>query len=88
MLGLSRADLVRLALLQENQYGGDMAQLDDAGTYFDLGLRQVTQAGVFYYMCSRNNNFSNRDQKGMVLVHMNEFVEGSVDSNGGVIRTE
>ena len=41
-----------------------MQELDDAGTYYDLGARQVTSAGVVHYMCTRNNNFSNRDQKG------------------------
>ena len=24
--------------------------------------------GVYYYMCTRNNNFSNRSQKGMLIV--------------------
>ena len=45
-----------------------MVDLDDAGTYFNLGLRQVTQVGTYYYVCTRNNNFSNRSQKGVVFV--------------------
>ncbi len=88
LMGFSKRDLTKLALLQDNQYGGDLAELNDAGTYFDMGLRQTTQDGRYYYMCSRNNNFSNRDQKGMIVVQMNEFVEDKIDSNGGVISTE
>ncbi len=30
-----------------------------AGTYFDLGPRQVKREGIYNYMCTRNNNFSN-----------------------------
>ena len=25
-------------------------------------------AGTYYYMCTRNNNFSNRSQKGKIIV--------------------
>ena len=45
-----------------------MSELDDAGTYFDLGLQKVTSPGTYHYMCSRNNNFSNRIQKGKLIV--------------------
>ena len=51
------------------QFRGNMHELDDAGTYFDLGARQVMQSGTYHYMCTRNNNFSNRDQKGRVVVY-------------------
>jgi hypothetical protein len=37
-------------------------------TYFDLGPRQVTQPGVYYYMATPNNNFSNRDHKATIVV--------------------
>lgn len=50
------------------QRGNDMSELNDAGTYFDLGLKKVTQLGTYYYMCTRNNNFSNRDQKSKIII--------------------
>lgn len=54
--------------MSKGQFGGELSQLDDAGTYFDLGLRMVSQQGTYQYMCTRNNDFSNRDQKGRVTV--------------------
>uniref|UniRef100_F6TGA3 Self-marker protein n=1 Tax=Ciona intestinalis TaxID=7719 RepID=F6TGA3_CIOIN len=48
----------------DKQFGGDMDELNEAGTYFDLGLRKITSTGIYSYMCTRNNNFSNRSQKG------------------------
>jgi hypothetical protein len=45
------------------------AKLNAAATpYFDGGAIQMTKAGTFSYYCSRNNNFSNRDQKGVIVV--------------------
>lgn len=52
-----------------DQFGGDMSELDDAGTYFDLTPKMVTKVGTYNYMSTRNNNFSNRDQKGRILVY-------------------
>lgn len=42
--------------------------MDNAGTYFDARPMKVTKGGTFFYMCSRNNNFSNRSQKGKIVV--------------------
>ena len=42
--------------------------LDKAPPYFDLGPRKVTRSGTYFYMCTRNNNFSNRSQKGKIIV--------------------
>ena len=36
--------------------------------YFDLGPRSVTQAGIYNYLCTINNNFTNRSQKGKIIV--------------------
>jgi hypothetical protein len=45
------------------------AKLNGAPTpYFDAGPIQLKKAGTFPYYCSRNNNFSNRDQKGVIRV--------------------
>lgn len=67
-LGLSQEDLKNLARLSPNQLGGELSELDDAGTYFDLGPRQCTLKGLHRYLSTRNNNFSNRSQKGVVEV--------------------
>jgi len=55
-LGFGYDDLRRLA--KEGIYN----------PYFDLGPRQVTRTGTFHYMSTRNNNFSNRGQKGLIVV--------------------
>jgi hypothetical protein len=57
------------ALTDPYQLGGQMSQLDDAGTYFSGNLFQLTSTGTFHYMNSRNNNFSNRQQKATVVIH-------------------
>ncbi|CAF0819348.1 unnamed protein product [Brachionus calyciflorus] len=82
-LGMTKEDLIRLALLEENHIGGSMEELDDAGTYFDLGPRKITNSGVYHYMSSRNNNFSNRDQKGEIITYEHEFYDDYIGSNGG-----
>ena len=62
-----------------------MQELDDAGTYYDLGPRQITSQGVVHYMCTRNNNFSNRDQKGELFINENEFLEAYVGAMGATL---
>ena len=36
--------------------------------YFDGGLLPMRYPGTFYYMSTRNNNFTNRSQKGTIIV--------------------
>ncbi|XP_014664364.1 PREDICTED: protein DD3-3-like [Priapulus caudatus] len=83
LLGLTREDLTTLAILDTHQYGGEMSELDDAGTYFDLGPRKVTETGVFHYMSTRNNNFSNRSQKGKLVVRDQQMSSNKIGWNGG-----
>jgi len=55
--------------------GGDSVQakgqmnnlLNNAPASFDGVVLQI-QKGTYHYMCSRNNNFSNRSQKGTIIV--------------------
>ena len=54
------------SLSNTGHYFGDIEELDDTGTYFDLGLRMVKEAGIWRFFCTRNNNFTNRSQKGEV----------------------
>jgi len=44
------------------------AKLNKAEPYFDGGLVKMNLTGTFHYMSTRNHNFSNRDQKGIVYV--------------------
>jgi len=67
------ATAMRMALLDSPQKGGETSELDDAGTYFDGGIHQFrrttdSSTAVYHYMSTRNNNFSNRSQKGSITV--------------------
>jgi len=81
LLGLSNADLQTLAILDKVQLGGNMKELNDAGTFFDLGPRQISSAGVYQYMSTRNNNFSNRSQKGKFIVSSEVLTSGILGRN-------
>ncbi|XP_020892365.1 protein DD3-3 [Exaiptasia diaphana] len=85
-LGLKRNDLITLATLNNVQYGGEMSELDDAGTYFDLGPRSITGTGTYHYMSSRNNNFSNRSQKGRIVLSDTALYTSKIGVNGGTIK--
>lgn len=67
----------------KDQHGGGMDLLNPVGTYFDLGPRQILSSGVYQYMCTRNNHFSNRDQKGRVIAYDYEFQDGTFGWTGG-----
>ena len=64
-----------------------MSELDDAGTYFDLGPRKVTNKGTYHYMCTRNNNFTNRGQKGKIIVQDDPLATKRIGWPGGVVGT-
>jgi len=63
-------------LLAENDNNENTAEQDTencmklnaATEYFDGGVHKMADSATFYYMSSRNNNFSNRDQKGSMVV--------------------
>ncbi len=74
-------------LFLPGQFRGEMSELDDAGTYFDLGARSITMSGFFHYLCTRNNNFSNRSQKGRLIIRDVEVEQRSVGWNGGNVTT-
>lgn len=87
-VGLDYWQLVHLATLDNVQYGGEMSELDDAGTYFDMPVHKVSGKGTYHYLCTRNNNFSNRSQKGKIVV--SDAPEGGrrIGSNGGVVSMD
>ena len=65
------------------QFRGELSELDDAGTYFDLGPKKITAAGQTHYMCTRNNNFSNRSQKGKLVVIEYAVADAQIGATGG-----
>ncbi|GFO44399.1 protein dd3-3-like [Plakobranchus ocellatus] len=79
----SQADAITLAYCDPGQFRGEVFELDDAGTYFNLPPRKVTQQGTYHYMSTRNNNFSNRDQKGQVIISTNQNVMTAIGWLGG-----
>lgn len=85
-LGLSREDRENLAFNVPGAFGGELSQLDDASPYFNLGIRKISQMGTFHYMCTRNNDFSNRDQKGRIMVSSSPTVYESIGWMGGQLK--
>ncbi|XP_071142451.1 protein DD3-3-like isoform X1 [Mytilus edulis] len=85
-LGLSREDRESLAFNVPGAFGGELSQLDDSSPYFNLGIRQISQLGTFHYMCTRNNDFSNRDQKGRIMVSSSPTVYESIGWMGGQLK--
>lgn len=65
--GLSEEAKLRLAVFYPGEYD-DLAELNGAPAYFDAGPMKVRKPGVYHYMCTRNNNFTNRSQKGRLIV--------------------
>lgn len=43
--------------------------LNNAPASFEGAILRFTRQGKYYYMCSRNNNFTNRSQKGELTVN-------------------
>ncbi|XP_013392086.1 protein DD3-3 [Lingula anatina] len=64
----TRAVLQKMALLAPPRYSGSMVLLDNAKAYYDVGPLQFAKEGVFHFMCTRNNAFTNRSQKGRIIV--------------------
>lgn len=84
-LGMNRTVLEFLATLNNHQLGGEMSELDDSATYYDLGVQKVSGVGTWSYLCTRNNNFSNRSQKGKIKVSKAPESGKLIDQNGGAI---
>lgn len=74
--GLSTETLAMLATSRQAPLTdfGNMEELDDASTSVNLPPQQVSAMGCWNYVSTRNNNFSNRSQKGKLCV-----LDGSVN---------
>lgn len=69
---------------------GNMEELDDAGTSFELPpMRGSSDSeGCYSYVSTRNNNFSNRSQKATLCVTSGEYEVVDIGSSGGAVMTE
>ena len=63
-----RDDCCRQPGEDEDQALDSCDLLNAAPAYFDAGLLRLQKAGQFTFLSTRNNNFSNRSQKGMLHV--------------------
>eukprot|EP00854_Cymbomonas_tetramitiformis_P000676 gene676-1131_t len=85
---MSGSDLAHfLSLASPTQMGGELSELDDMSPHYNGGLVRLFSKGQYRYMCSRNNNFSNRSQKGKLIANVIESAAKMLDSYGGEIWT-
>jgi len=61
---------------------GNMKQMDDEGTTFCIDPQLVESEGQWNFICTRNNAFSNRDQKGTLQVQNTKGTSYTVGSSG------
>jgi len=81
--GMDEATLVALATTRKSPHDyGNMEELDDAGTSFNLAPKKLVKQGCTNYLCTRNNNFSNRAQKGKFCVAEGDVGEVMVSAEG------
>jgi len=73
---------------QQNLDYGDMEELDDMGTNLNLPPIQLSSVGCWGFVSTRNNNFSNRSEKGKLCVDEGQHYEEDIGSNGGAVMTE
>jgi len=76
---------VRVALATSRQILGDhgnMEELDDASTSVNIAPQKMNTVGCTNYLCTRNNNFSNRAQKGKFCVGSGDVGEVMVGQGG------
>ena len=52
-------------------------QLNNAPASYFGHVLKFNKAGVFFYICTRNNNFTNRSQKGVLTVTAWWFLPGN-----------
>jgi hypothetical protein len=66
--------LEQLEAANDDQATDNCAKLNGEPTgYFDLGIFRMNKSGTYNYMSTRNNNFSNRSQKGTLIIQAITF---------------
>jgi len=89
MGGMSELQLAQLATGMANpHFNGNMEELDDGSTSFNLEPVQMTVQGCWNYMGTRNNNFSNRAQKGKLCVSKSQTADVHVPSTGTTVNPD
>lgn len=83
-LNLTKDDLIKLASSGSTNQPDPL--LNKASTYFDLQPRKITQSGIYHYLCTRNNNFSNRNQKGKIVVSKFPTQYKAIGQMGGSLQ--
>jgi hypothetical protein len=71
----------------ENLDFGNMEELDDAAASFNLKPLQTTQTGTWNYVSTRNNNFSNRSQKGKIVITDGAFKQEDIGQGNKALMT-
>lgn len=66
---------------------GNMEELDDAGTSFCHRPVQAQAKGIWNFLSTRNNNFSNRSQKGTMIVSDSVASTVEATSLGGMFQS-
>jgi len=64
---------------------GNMEELDDAAASFSLAPQQAKELGCWSYVSTRNNNFSNRSQKGTICVDEGDHQSDTVGPSGSAV---
>jgi len=65
---LTRAQILASGNNDPDEDVQNCGKLNQAGPYFDGGVVKMNKTGTFNYMNTRNHNFTNRDQKGIIYV--------------------
>eukprot|EP00463_Aulacantha_scolymantha_P000939 TRINITY_DN163_c0_g2_i2.p1 TRINITY_DN163_c0_g2~~TRINITY_DN163_c0_g2_i2.p1 ORF type:complete len:532 (+),score=94.30 TRINITY_DN163_c0_g2_i2:578-2173(+) len=85
-LGFSYKDRAKMAsLVGVNTNGGELSELDDSSTHARFDLMKVTLQGIYNFLCTRNNNFSNRSQKGRIVASSSLPRFAEVQFSGAVV---
>merc|ERR1712156_749468 len=58
---------------------------DDAGASVSFAPQQAKEIGCWNYVSTRNNNFSNRSQKGTICVDEGDYAAGDVGPKGDAV---
>jgi len=82
LLGFSKSLRKNLALAGSSQ----SPLLDDAPAYFDAKPQPLHSSGNFHFFSTRNNDFSNRNQKGRLIVVSGDVGSVKVGAGGGSLR--
>jgi len=69
VLGASEEEVDDEVLGVREKRRKDNSELNESPAKVDVGLIEAKECKTYNYMCTRNNNFSNRSQKGKVVVN-------------------